>query len=129
MKEKGCLCGEKWYSLLMSETKNKTKNTLNLKVTNPKWKNSTWAHRHNLAVDLRPPTAAILSVIESLHAFGEAQAFPITEDHFTEPNFGAMLWYARQLLNLDLGDLDGGTLDAAILQIAKDNGLGENLLP
>ena len=106
--------------------RNKTKAILNLKVTSSKWKNTAWAKRHNLAVDLRPPTAAILGVIESLHAFGEAQAFPISEDGFTRPNFGGMLWYARQLLNMDLGDLDGGTLDAAILQIVKDNGLDED---
>ena len=98
---------------------------MNLKVTTPSHATKSWALRHNRAVSLPLPSSAICGVIDALAGYGKAQEEPIGEDSYAGPNFAAMLRATRRLLSTELGDLDAGTLDVAILKVAKENGISE----
>lgn len=118
---------------------NPKESKMKLLITNPKHATKPYAIRHNRAVHSRgwirgfnshngiqDPTSAIVGIITALNEYGNASAQPISDDHYTAPNFAAMIAAARNLLSCDLGDLDGGTLDAALLKIASDNGIEES---
>jgi len=87
-----------------------------------------WTVRHNKAVFYPTgPEKGIMQILSGWEDYADRHRKRyeslIGDDGFLGPQWEAIGDALRSLLNGELGRLDGGTMDGAILKIMEDNGI------
>lgn len=86
-----------------------------------------WKGRH-MRYSKSHPVAVMISALDQYQRVHfERYEAKLADDGFLGPAFLDALRGVRALLNGEIGGLDGGTCDAAILAIHKEAGFGEAL--
>jgi hypothetical protein len=81
-----------------------------------------WKGRHLRYCRVHPVAIMIIALDAYERSYRERFDQPIWEDFYLSPAFYDALKAVRTLLNGEIGGLDGGTCDAAILGIFRDAG-------
>ncbi len=89
-----------------------------------------WDKRHNDAVIAPGPREAIIPLLKAWARYAEAHKrqneAPIGEDYYARPYFEEIAHGMNGLLSMDIGRLDGGTLNRFILETLEENGCDPN---
>ena len=90
------------------------------------------AVRHNRAVVSGKASSSIVGLIDAIHDYVESHQeqfySPVGEDSYAGPEVIQLISAARNLLSMDLGELDPSVLDAALLRVAERAKIGEGEL-